>query len=157
MRVGFTGTQLWLGRMSLLDKTAVAQHYSVSRRTVENWIAEGIPMQMLDGKRKGPLSEIHPWLAERGYTPRALAGTAVWGGRLVAAKRKDRPGRVYLGKDLQPLYGKQWVWVGRFSSKRERDRAVEKRRVELEAEFEASRFRRDNPAGAITCAEYANE
>lgn len=48
-------------------------------------------------------------------------------------KRKTWTGRVYTGRD--PETGKQtFEWVGRFDTKRERDRAVAARRVELEAE-----------------------
>jgi hypothetical protein len=60
-----------------LDKAGVAQHYSVCVRTVEKWIAKGLPMPMHEGKRKGLLSKIQPWLEVRGYVPRSDTGTVV--------------------------------------------------------------------------------
>jgi hypothetical protein len=50
-----------------LDYKALAAHFSTSVRTVQTWKAEGMPMQMLDGKCKGQLSEILPWLATHGH------------------------------------------------------------------------------------------
>jgi hypothetical protein len=54
-----------------LDKVAVARHYSVCVRTVEKWIQKGLPMPIHEGKRKGQLSKLQPWLEVRGYVPRS--------------------------------------------------------------------------------------
>ena len=50
-----------------LDYKALAAHFSTSVRTVQMWKAEGMPMRMLDGKCKGQLSEILPWLETHGH------------------------------------------------------------------------------------------
>ena len=72
-----------------------------------------------------------------------------------ARKAKTWPGRVYLGTDDQ---GKeQYVWVGRFATKKERDAAVARRRVELEDERAQVSRRREDPGSVITCAELAAE
>jgi integrase len=69
----------------------------------------------------------------------------------MAAKRKTWEGRVYLRTDEN---GKElYAWVGRFATKRERDQAVMRRRLELEAEEAEAKL----PAGVrITCSEYAD-
>ena len=73
----------------------------------------------------------------------------------MSKRRKTWEGRVYLRTDE---HGRElYDWVGRFATKRERDHAVAKRRVELEQVAAAEQLRRDNPAAAITCAEYADE
>lgn len=67
-----------------------------------------------------------------------------------ARNRKRWVGRVYCGSD--PETGKeQYDWVGRFPTKRERDAAVARRRVELEAE--ADELSRPQ-AECITCGQY---
>src|SRR3954447_13656607 len=68
------------------------------------------------------------------------------------AKKRSWTGRVYLG--LDPETGRElYEWVGRFLTKRERDAAVARRRVEMEARAEAL----SHPAGErITCAEYVD-
>jgi integrase len=73
----------------------------------------------------------------------------------MAAKRKTWPGRVYLGTDDQ---GKEmYSWVGRFATRKERDAAVARRRVELEDELTHASRRRDDPGSVITCEELVAE
>jgi integrase len=61
---------------------------------------------------------------------------------------------VYLGTDDQ---GKeQYNWVGRFPTKKERDAAVARRRVELEDERAQASRRREDPGSVITCDEWAD-
>jgi integrase len=61
---------------------------------------------------------------------------------------------VYLGTDEtgRELY----EWVGRFATKKERDSAVARRRVELEDERAAHAMRRDDPGAVVTCGEWAD-
>lgn len=66
------------------------------------------------------------------------------------ARKRKWEGRVYRGID--PETGReQYDWVGRFPTKRERDAAVARRRVELETE--AAELSRP-PAERITCGQY---
>jgi integrase len=66
---------------------------------------------------------------------------------VTARKRsKSWPGRIFIGRDES---GKQvFHWVGRFDTKRERDDAVAKAKVERPWE--------DKPASAMTCGEWAD-
>jgi hypothetical protein len=50
-----------------LDYKKLADHFSTSVRTVQTWKAEGMPMELLDGKMKGQLSKILPWLETHGH------------------------------------------------------------------------------------------
>jgi len=71
---------------------------------------------------------------------------------MATSKRKSWAGRVYLGTDEQ---GKeQYEWVGRFTTKRERDAAVARRRIELEDQCEQTAKRREDPGAVITWNEY---
>jgi integrase len=67
-------------------------------------------------------------------------------------KAKTYTARLYLGLDADGR--EQYEWIGRFPTKRERDEAVMRRRIEREADAAAARL----PAGErTTCAEYAAE
>src|SRR5688572_20762272 len=66
-------------------------------------------------------------------------------------------GRVYLGLGEHGRDIFEKPELGYFCTKRERDAAVARRRVEREQEAEAVKLRRDHPAAAITCANYADE
>ena len=76
-----------------LDYDALAAHFSCGHRTVETWKAEGMPMELLDGKCKGQLSEILPWLethGHEGYVPRPEP-TRVTVGSTNGAAPSERP------------------------------------------------------------------
>lgn len=60
-------TNLLAAREPWLDYNALAKHFSCGHRTVEEWKAEGMPMELLDGKMKGQLSKILPWLETHGH------------------------------------------------------------------------------------------
>ena len=71
---------------------------------------------------------------------------------MAARNGKRWIGRVYLGTDET---GRQlWDWVGRFATKRERDNAVAKRKLELAGEIEQAKR---PPGERVTCDEYADE
>lgn len=68
------------------------------------------------------------------------------------AKKAKWQGRVYLGTNSETGQ-EQYEWVGRFSTKRQRDAAVARRRAELETE--AAELTRP-PAERITCGQYVD-
>lgn len=49
-----------------LDKRAVAEHYSVGIRKVEDWLQMGAPSALIGGRRKFRLSKLDPWLRRAG-------------------------------------------------------------------------------------------
>ena len=57
----------------LLSKRQIARHPEVRRspRWIEQRVGEGMPSQLIDGKRMFQLGEVIDWLAERGRTRRA--------------------------------------------------------------------------------------
>ena len=67
------------------------------------------------------------------------------------SKRKTWEGRVYLGLDANGR--EQYEWVGRFTTKRERDEAVALRRVELRQRQAVAQL---PPGDRTTVAEYAD-
>jgi hypothetical protein len=50
-----------------LDKEAIAEHFTCSKRTVENYMAEGMPHQRLDGRVKMRVSECTLWMRQTGH------------------------------------------------------------------------------------------
>ena len=50
-----------------LDKRGLAEHYSCGVRWIEQRVAEGMPSEMIAGKRKFRVSETDPWLERAGY------------------------------------------------------------------------------------------
>jgi integrase len=60
---------------------------------------------------------------------------------------KPYTGKIHVG-------GGKYVWVGRFASRQERDEAVMRRRIELEAEAARTKL---PPGERVTCREYADE
>ena len=74
-----------------LDKQAVAKHYSAGVRTVEHWIREGAPMYLHEGKRKGLLSKVDPWLGRRGYLPSTKRGGKIASENRNGAAPRERP------------------------------------------------------------------
>lgn len=53
-----------------LDARALAQHLGCSTRWLRYRIAEGMPHAMLAGRQKFRVSEVEPWLEERGHLER---------------------------------------------------------------------------------------
>jgi hypothetical protein len=53
-----------------LDKRALAAHYSVSVRTVEEWQHDGMPHAVIAGRVKYHASEAERWLTEQGLIER---------------------------------------------------------------------------------------
>src|SRR5687768_4244648 len=71
---------------------------------------------------------------------------------MAARKRRTWAGRVYLGLDA---HGRErYEWVGRFPTKKARDEAVMRRKLEREREAEQAT---KPPAERITCGDYADE
>jgi hypothetical protein len=50
----------------LLDRRKLADHFSVSERTVDYWRDDGLPEWVLAGRAKFKASEVEGWLARRG-------------------------------------------------------------------------------------------
>jgi hypothetical protein len=50
-----------------LDRRKLADHLSVSERTVDYWRDAGLPEWVLGGRAKFRLSEVEPWLVEHGH------------------------------------------------------------------------------------------
>jgi hypothetical protein len=50
-----------------LDRKALAEHLGCSVRSVELRMAEGMPCWRVMGRVKFRISEVEPWLEERGY------------------------------------------------------------------------------------------
>ena len=88
-----------------LDYEKLADHFSTSVRTVQTWKAEGMPMELLDGKRKGRLSEILPWLethGHAGYVSRLEPSRVVVGSNNGAAPlTRPAPDTRKVGSDAQ--------------------------------------------------------
>jgi hypothetical protein len=53
-----------------LDRKKLAEHYSCSVRKLEEAIAEGMPCAVIFGRKKFRVSDVEPWLEERGYLQR---------------------------------------------------------------------------------------
>jgi hypothetical protein len=85
-----------------LDYEQLAAHYSCGRRTMEQRKAEGMPMELLDGKQKGQLSRIDPWLVEHGYLPRPEPSRVAVGSTNGAApSERPAPDTTIGGRDVQ--------------------------------------------------------
>jgi hypothetical protein len=78
-----------------------------------------------------------------------MAAKKIWQGRVCVERGRDgtRP-------DGQPKYRERYEFVGRFDTKRERDAAVARRRLELEDELEQQAKRRADPGAVTTWNEY---
>jgi hypothetical protein len=50
-----------------LDRRKLADHLSVSERTVDYWRDDGLPEWVLGGRAKFKLSEVEPWLVDQGH------------------------------------------------------------------------------------------
>jgi hypothetical protein len=50
-----------------LDRHKLADHLSVSERTIDYWRDDGLPEWVLGGRAKFRLSEVEPWLVEHGH------------------------------------------------------------------------------------------
>jgi hypothetical protein len=50
-----------------LDKTAIAEHFACSTRSIEQAMAEGMPHSRIFGRAKFQIAECEPWLVEHGY------------------------------------------------------------------------------------------
>jgi excisionase family DNA binding protein len=46
-------------------KGEIADHCRVSERTIERWLAQGLPSRKWGGARRFRLSEVEAWLEER--------------------------------------------------------------------------------------------
>jgi hypothetical protein len=51
-------------REGLVKKAALADHFQVSPRTVERWVADGMPCHRLGGSVRYRISECEAWLEE---------------------------------------------------------------------------------------------
>ena len=49
----------------LLSKRRLAAYFGCSPRTIQRWMQEGLPSQMIDGKRRFRLSEATAWAETR--------------------------------------------------------------------------------------------
>jgi len=52
-------------REGLVKKTTLADHFQVSLRTVERWVADGMPCHRFGGSVRYRISECESWLGER--------------------------------------------------------------------------------------------
>jgi hypothetical protein len=68
------------------------------------------------------------------------------------SKRRTYEALVYLGCDQNGR--QQYDWVGRYATKKQRDAAVAKRKLELAGEIAQAKL---PPAERITCGEYADD
>lgn len=53
-----------------LDRQALAEYLGCSVRSVEQRMAEGMPVWKVMGRVKFKVSEVEPWLEENGYMER---------------------------------------------------------------------------------------
>jgi phage terminase Nu1 subunit (DNA packaging protein) len=60
-----------------LDKRKLADHCSCSVRTIETWMAAGMPRWTLGGRPKFRVSEVERWLLGAGYLRQVAGGTSV--------------------------------------------------------------------------------
>lgn len=61
------GPEFFIKREPWFGKKTLAQYYGCSVRWIDERVREGMPCCMIAGKRKFRLSQIEPWLRERGY------------------------------------------------------------------------------------------
>jgi hypothetical protein len=62
--------ELLRGSEPWLDKRGLAGHLACSVRSVETALAQGAPHAVIFGRVKFRVSEVEPWLEERGYLVR---------------------------------------------------------------------------------------
>jgi hypothetical protein len=74
-----------------LDKRQLAEHLACSVRSIQTALSEGMPHATIFGRVKFRVSEVEPWLEERGYLVRDGGDHGTIGGDIEWAGGADTP------------------------------------------------------------------